>query len=267
MAKDGYIKDYRKELESDIWLMPPMYHRVWQWIKYSVNHAENKIPNRDGSHTELRPGQHATSYRLIAQGVGYFERGRWREPNVKTIKSILDWLSKQQMICVDGNSNGTILTVENWCLYQSENLDGNSKRISKSTLGKHSLDTNKNEKNDKNEKKDIYSDLPAELHQPLKDFIEMRKTIKKPLTDRAAQMVLDKLQELSNGDITTKVKILQQSTMNCWQGIFPLRDQVSSNPFKDKLKGMIEDERNGSNSNHVSYKGGLSKLLQEPDRD
>ena len=45
------------------------------------------------------------------------------------------------------------------------------------------------------------------------------------------------------------------------------KQMQSSNPFKDKLKEMVQDEQNGSNGNHVGYQGGLSKLLQEPDRD
>ena len=114
MSKVGYIKDWRQELESDIWLMPPMYHRVWQWIKYSVNHSPGRIPNSDGTVTIINPGQHATSYRLIAQGVGYYERGKWVEPNVKTIKSILDWLVTQNMIIVKSNAYGTLITVANW---------------------------------------------------------------------------------------------------------------------------------------------------------
>ena len=85
LSKVGFIKDWRQELESDIWLMPPMYHRVWQWIKYSVNHSTGKIPNKDGTFTLIEPGQHATSYRLIAQGVGYYEGRKWKEPNVKLL--------------------------------------------------------------------------------------------------------------------------------------------------------------------------------------
>lgn len=41
----------------------------------------------------------------------------------------------------------------------------------------------------------------------------------------------------------------------------------SGNPFKDKLKEMVENEQNGSSGAHVGYQGGLSKLLQEPNRD
>jgi len=145
----GWIFDHRKEIESNIWLMPPMYHRVWQWLKYKVNHSPAKIPNRDGTFTTIKPGQHATSYRIIARGVGYYEGLKWKEPNAKTIKSILDWMVTQEMITVQGNTLGTIITVVNWEVYQKEAVQGNTKETRK----KHSLDTNKNDKEElKNEK-------------------------------------------------------------------------------------------------------------------
>lgn len=138
----GWIYDFRQELESNIWLMPPMYHRVWQWIKYSVNHSDFGIPNKDGSTTIIKAGQRATSYRQIAKGVGYYEGKSWREPNVKTIKSILDWMVKQKMITLEGNTEGTIITVEKWELYQKEFVKGNTKRITSATPEKHLADTN-----------------------------------------------------------------------------------------------------------------------------
>jgi hypothetical protein len=144
----GYIFDHRKELESDVWLLPPMYHRVWQWIKYKVNHSEARIPNKDGTYTVIKPGQHATSYRNIAKGVGYYEGLKWKEPNPKTVKVILDWLQSQGMISVEGNTLGTVVTIANWDLYQKDLSKGNAEVTPK----KHLLDTNKkNKKELKNE--------------------------------------------------------------------------------------------------------------------
>ena len=134
----GYIYDYRKEVESDIWLMPPLYHRSWQWIKYKAFHSPAKIPNKDGTFTDIQPGQFPTSYRNIAKGVGYYEQRRWVEPNVKTVKAIIDWLVVNSMIAVSGNTLGTIITVANWGLYQKELPCGNGKE----TRRKHRTDTN-----------------------------------------------------------------------------------------------------------------------------
>ena len=63
-------------------------------------------------------------------------------------------------------------------------------------------------------------------------FIEMRKSIKKPMTDKAMDMMLKKLDSLANDD-AGKIEVLNQSTMNCWQGIFPVKDQKNKNADTD----------------------------------
>lgn len=62
-----------------------------------------------------------------------------------------------------------------------------------------------------------------ELNEALKDFEEMRKKIKKPLTDRAKRGIIKKLYDLSGGNAAIAVEILDNSIMNSWQGIFELK--------------------------------------------
>ena len=68
----------------------------------------------------------------------------------------------------------------------------------------------------------VFAKFAGEDHallEALTGFAEMRKTIKKPLTVRAANMVCEKLGSFHDEEW---VAILNQSTMNCWQGLFPL---------------------------------------------
>lgn len=117
----GYIKDHRQELVSDIWKMPPLYHRVWQWLKYKVNYEDAIVPFPDGSKVTVKAGQHITSIRKIAAGVGWHERGIWTEPNPKTITKVLEWLENDGMICINkGNSKYTLITLVNWRLFQQD---------------------------------------------------------------------------------------------------------------------------------------------------
>lgn len=119
----GYIKDHRKELNSDIWLMPPLYHRVWQWLKYHVNHNDAEIPMNDGSKLRIKKGQHLTSVRKISRGVGWYDRGLWEEPNPKTVDAILRWMVKNHMITIQRgmkNRQYTLVTILNWETYQVE---------------------------------------------------------------------------------------------------------------------------------------------------
>lgn len=63
----------------------------------------------------------------------------------------------------------------------------------------------------------------AELREALGDYIQMRKAIRKPITNRALELAFKKLDELSS-DAFEKVAIVNQSVMNSWQGLFPLKD-------------------------------------------
>jgi hypothetical protein len=164
----GWIKDYRKELESDIWMMPPLYHRVWQYLKYMANYSPAKIPLSDGSYVEVGPGQHMTSVRGIARGVSWYEGRVYREPNPKTIQKILDWLERAGMIEIDhgrgntqtpGRGNGmyTLVTIVNWALYQGSEDEG-------VTVNTHEREqfVDINKKN-KNIKKNIYTNILTDI--------------------------------------------------------------------------------------------------------
>jgi hypothetical protein len=50
----------------------------------------------------------------------------------------------------------------------------------------------------------------------------MRKKIRKPATDKAKDLVL---KELHKNDLVTAISMLEQSIMNSWQGVFPLKQQ------------------------------------------
>ena len=63
-----------------------------------------------------------------------------------------------------------------------------------------------------------------ELQNALKAFIQMRSFIKKPMTEYALKLMLKKLDELGNNDMT-KIAIINQSITHNWQGIFPLKDE------------------------------------------
>lgn len=83
--------------------------------------------------------------------------------------------------------------------------------------------TNKKNKNIKEDKEIIYSDS-QELNEAILSFIEYRKSIKKPMSERAVSLLLGKLNKMS-GSIQEQIEILNQSILNGWQGIFPLKNE------------------------------------------
>lgn len=62
-----------------------------------------------------------------------------------------------------------------------------------------------------------------ELINTIRDFLKMRKAIKKPMTDRALNIMLKKLSVFSD-NTETQIKILENSIENSWQGIFQLKE-------------------------------------------
>ena len=60
------------------------------------------------------------------------------------------------------------------------------------------------------------------LRNTLNEFVLMRKTMKPGLTDYALKLLFTKLDKLSNGLDDLKIKILEQSIMSSYKGIFPI---------------------------------------------
>lgn len=91
---------------------------------------------------------------------------------------------------------------------------------------------------------DEYTDN-EELKNTILEFIKMRTLIKSKMTNNALNLMLKNLDKLSNDD-EIKIKILEQSIMNSWKGVFPLKEQAikqnigdtdSNNPFLNMLNG------------------------------
>ena len=78
-----------------------------------------------------------------------------------------------------------------------------------------------------------------ELKATIYEYIKMRKLSKAPMTDRALRLALNKLSELAS-DESNQIKILEQSIMNCWKGLFPLKDEHNKQSISEKYKQIDE---------------------------
>lgn len=63
-----------------------------------------------------------------------------------------------------------------------------------------------------------------DLRNTLKEFLKMRKSLKKPMTDKAMKLLINKLDKLGSND-NEKIEILNQSIFNSWQGVFELKNK------------------------------------------
>ena len=89
----------------------------------------------------------------------------------------------------------------------------------------------------RSEKKRKYFE-DEKLQRTFDDYVEMRKKIKKPMTERAKELAVKKLvglaqmSDMDDIDTDMAISILEQSIMNCWQGLFPLKDFVNEKQNK-----------------------------------
>ena len=67
----------------------------------------------------------------------------------------------------------------------------------------------------------------------------MRKLIKKPMSDQALKIMLNKLQKLSD-DEDTQINILEQSIEHSWQSVYELKeDKKAKSQEDDILDGIL----------------------------
>ena len=122
--------------------------------------------------------------------------------------------------------------------YRDKSIDIEKDIETEKTIGESddSLDDSKQQK--KNKGKEPFEQLKEkkELYTSLKGFAEMRKKIKKPLTNRAEELLLHRLDEMAD-DEAGKIAILNQSIMNCWQGVFPIKEEKRHDRFSARDDG------------------------------
>jgi len=79
----------------------------------------------------------------------------------------------------------------------------------------------------------------TEFDKAIDGFIEMRKKIKKPLTEQWLKLIKDKLEKMYPWKEYLQIKVLNNSISNSRQGIFPLKEEEKTeakskyNPFED----------------------------------
>ena len=68
----------------------------------------------------------------------------------------------------------------------------------------------------------------------------MRKKIKKPATEKAINILLSKLEKV--GDEENAIKMLENSILNNWQDIYPLKEGNNGNSNNTRYSRKQEDK-------------------------
>lgn len=208
---DGnYIKVSRGILDWE-WWSDINTTRVFLYMLIKANWKDGKFKGID-----IPRGSFVASIASIANGTSLTQ---------DEVRTAIKHLISSQTITKQSTNKYTVFSVLNYELYQdvsqadTKQIPSYSQAIPNDRRKKEGKKGNK----EKITKKEFFSDNRI-LDQAFSDYVDMRKQIKAPMTDRAVEMAIKKLTALSGGDSDVAVKILEQSIMNSWKGLFPLKD-------------------------------------------
>ena len=240
--EQGWVKLSRDIRNHWIWKDTPYSKgQAWMDLILSVNHKSKKVMI-EGKSVTIKRGCTLTSIRSLGMN--------WGWSNGK-VDRFLKCLEDDGMIERTRNGSGTLLTVINYSKFQGcgtengtatereRNTDGTQTEQQRNGNGTRA-ETNKHEKNERmKEQKKVskkesvpsfsamicgYTENAA-LRTALEDYLTMRIKKRAAPTNRALELVLQKLDRLSGGDDAVKIAILEKSTMNNWTGVFELKQE------------------------------------------
>lgn len=139
MSKGNWIKLNRSIRKHFLWdFTKPLYLMAWIDILMSANYADKKVVVGDSVITVPR-GSFVTSLRKLAT--------QW-QCSKDTVKRILTILESDSMITCKADSKHTIITVENYALYQDvpdtdRDTNKDTQQTVTRTLGRHLADSDK----------------------------------------------------------------------------------------------------------------------------
>ena len=87
---------------------------------------------------------------------------------------------------------------------------------------------------------EILSTYGDDLKRTVEDYEQHRKDIKQKMTLNAKKLMLMELEKLANDDMT-KIAIIEQSIMNNWKGVFPLKNNKAN--YNNKPQDIKEWQR------------------------
>lgn len=161
----------------------------------------------------------------------------------RSVRTALSHLISTQEVTQQVTQYGTLVTVVNYGKYQEKPESATQESTQEVTSDRHTTDTaptHTKQRNKETKKTSNKYIVPEMLLDEWNSYVDMRKSIKKPLTDRAAQMALDKLEQLYPGDYEKQKACLNQSTFHCWQGLFEVKEAQGERLDRTNKKGVSE---------------------------
>jgi len=227
---DGWIRLHRRLQDNRLWKKEPFTAgQAWVDLLLMAEWKDGMTEVR-GIRIALKRGQLGMPEQQIAK------RWTWSRGKVRRFER---FLVQENMILIEQYKNKvtTIITICNYDEYQGygtsdstsdDTIDSTSDKQISPENGTSDPQKRYNSIDNKNKNKNkTIKVFDSEFEKVFNEFKEMRKKMRKPMTGFAEELIMQKLVKLSNNDESIKIKILKQSIVNSWQGVFPLKQKQS----------------------------------------
>lgn len=227
---EGWIKLNGKILKWEWWDDPVTAH-LFVHLLLKANWKDGRWRGID-----VPRGSFITSTEKLANETGL---------SIQQIRTALKKLEETGEVNKQTTSRFTHIFVQNYCLYQDEqqaNQQAKQQASNKQITNKQQannkqattiedyIKTNKTKEegktltDNKTYKDGVFFPNDEALNSAFADYVDTRKKIKSPMTDKAVDLAISKLMKLSNGDNDTAIEILNNSIVNGWKGLYPLKE-------------------------------------------
>ena len=131
--------------------------------------------------------------------------------------------------------------------------------VGKVSIGKDSIGKDSKERMEdrKSGYEAIIEDLSEDLKDAVREFLKMRKLIRKPMTDRGLKILLTKLNGLASDEQMQKA-ILEQSIEAGWTSVYPLKENGYKGDFRTQ---------NGNPALNYQQSDGLKEAVSNLGKD
>lgn len=217
----GWIKLHRSLLSHPLWNDKP-FSRGQAWIDLilNANHSDKEVMIK-GEKFIVKRGQQARSEVTLSHAWGW-DRGK--------VRRFLRDLKTLQQIEQQTHSKTSIITICNYCGFQDiQTAEQTADATAEQTASEQQANTNKNVKNKKNNNPPKSPQGNIEIPQwidqgTFEEFLVERKRLKASNSETALNRLVNKLSELSGQNPVIAKQIIEESIMNGWKGVFPLKE-------------------------------------------
>ena len=223
MCESGFIKLDRRMLDWQ-WYQNQNTKDVFLHMILKANWKDKKYMGID-----VPRGSFVSSYAKLAGELNM---------SVKSVRTAIEHLKKTGEAASKGQGKYTVFTVVSYDRYQSEGQTNGKQTASKGqTNGRQSAGKGqllRKERNKECKNNTIYSANDA-LNHAINDFVASRKNMRSPMTDRAIELLIKRLEKIAQND-DERIEILNRAIEGGWKTVYPIKED------KPKKKNQFDEQ-------------------------